>query len=175
MWKYSILFTLWVCVGLLNGCATESKQAETSQTETAAEKTMRMNHGVRNTPPERMLRSQTTARYRISYQPDPDPIPLNSHFRLKLNVQDLKTSRAPENPPELMADADMPEHNHGMHVKPVVTYLGNGQYEVKGLLFHMAGYWELKVDLKPETGDVETAIFGVELEVKPTEMDYSGH
>ncbi len=164
------------CFVLLTACAPQGDGAtQDAQQETAAEKSLRMNHGVRNIPPERMLRSQVSAHYRVSYQPVTDPVPLNTHFRLRVNVQDLKTSRPPEPPISLTADADMPEHNHGMQVSPEVQYLGKGQYEVRGMLFHMTGYWELKLTLKPPAADAETVIFGIQIDEKPTAENHAGH
>lgn len=164
------------CVMFLVACAPQDAESnQKTQQETAAEKSLRMNHGVRNIPPERMLRSQVSPHYRVSYQPVTDPVPLNTHFRLRVNVQDLKSSRPPEPPIALTADADMPEHNHGMQVAPEVQYLGKGQYEVRGMLFHMAGYWELKLALKPPAGDAETVIFGIQMDEKPTPENHEGH
>ena len=159
---------LSICVLGMLSCKTQ-QDAPPKNDETAIEKNARVNHGVRNTPPERMLRTQTTPHYRVSYSPDTDPIPLNVHFRLRVNLQELVTTRAPESPVEMTADADMPEHNHGMQITPEVSYLGQGQYEIKGLLFHMAGYWELKLELLNDDGQKETAIFGVEVQERATQ------
>lgn len=164
-----LVMSLFLLGGMACRPSDQSDKQTQSQGETAAEKNKRLNHGVRNTPPERMLRTQTTAHYRVSYLPDTDPIPLNAHFRLRVNIQDLSTSRPPEPPLTLSADADMPEHNHGMQITPAVEYLGEGQYEVKGLLFHMAGYWELKLDVFNTEGQKETVVFGVEVQDRPTQ------
>lgn len=162
----TLLFS--ICILGLLGC--ENPQDEIQKTnETTVEKNARLNHGVRNTPSERMLRTQTTAHYRVSYLPETDPIPLNAHFRLRVNVQDLSSTRAPEPPVKITADADMPEHNHGMQITPEVDYFGQGQYEVKGLLFHMAGYWELKLELLNAEGQKELVTFGVEVQDRPTQ------
>ena len=56
-----------------------------------------------------------------------------------------------------------------MQITPAVEYLGEGQYEVKGLLFHMAGYWELKLDVFNTEGQKETVVFGVEVQDRPTQ------
>lgn len=42
--------------------------------------------------------------------------------------------------------AVMPAHQHGMNYTPKVMPLGNGLFEVDGMLFHMPGYWEIQVD-----------------------------
>ncbi len=53
----------------------------------------------------------------------------------------------------LLFDARMPEHNHGMIVKPVPTQLspaatpGPGSYRIDGVKLHMAGAWELTLTL----------------------------
>lgn len=162
----NILLSIFV-LGML-GCKPSQEKIQ-QENETAAQKNDRVNHGVRNIPPERMLRTQTTAHYRVSYLPVTDPIPLNAHFRLRVNLQELSTTRAPEPPVKMTADADMPEHNHGMQTTPEVDYFGQGQYEIKGLLFHMTGYWELKLDLLNADGQKETAIFGIEVQERPTQ------
>lgn len=149
--------------------ATDDAQKETATVENQTQKTKRVNHGLRNVPPERMGRSQTSAHYRVSYKPSADPMPLNDHFRLVLNIQDLATSSSPAKALDVQVDADMPEHNHGMHVKPEVKSLGKGQYEVKGLLFHMAGYWELSVTLSSAELKPETLLFGIDIAARPTQ------
>jgi hypothetical protein len=49
-------------------------------------------------------------------------------------------------------DAQMPEHRHGMNYRPSVTPLGDGVWRVQGLLWHMAGRWELRLDVVDESG-----------------------
>lgn len=44
-------------------------------------------------------------------------------------------------------DAVMPEHRHGMNYRPGVKALGAGRWRAEGLLFHMAGRWELRLDV----------------------------
>ena len=44
-------------------------------------------------------------------------------------------------------DASMPEHRHGMNYKPSLQPLGDGRWRVDGMLWHMAGRWELRWDL----------------------------
>lgn len=46
----------------------------------------------------------------------------------------------------LRVDATMPEHRHGMNYQPSIKPLGNGQWQVEGMVWHMAGRWELKLD-----------------------------
>lgn len=46
----------------------------------------------------------------------------------------------------LRVDATMPEHRHGMNYQPSVKPLGQGLWQVEGMVWHMAGRWELKLD-----------------------------
>jgi hypothetical protein len=40
----------------------------------------------------------------------------------------------------------MPKHNHGLPTDPKMTKaLGNGNYVLEGMRFHMRGDWELTV------------------------------
>ncbi len=110
--------------------------------------------------------------FRISYQPNPDPIPLNQHFRMTFLVQDLSGKGL--DGLKLKVDAGMPEHNHGMSVKPKLKALGKGRYEVRGLLFHMPGYWEVYLDT-PYQDKLERTTFGMTLEMKPAAHQHNHH
>jgi hypothetical protein len=44
-------------------------------------------------------------------------------------------------------DAVMPEHRHGMNYRPSLRALGDGRWRAEGLMFHMAGRWELRLDV----------------------------
>ncbi len=78
---------------------------------------------------------------------EPAP-PLNKIFTLKLTIS------APKDSPEALSqsqitdvifDARMPAHNHGMLTKPRVQAAGEKIYIVEGVKFHMPGAWELYV------------------------------
>lgn len=116
---------------------------------------------------QRQQRSQLSEKksFRLSYTPLPDPIPLNGYFRLKFLLQDPNGKLL--DGAKLSVDATMPEHNHGMNAKTRIKALGKGAYEVQGLLFHMAGYWEITA-LIEHGGKREKAIFGVTAAIKPT-------
>lgn len=45
-------------------------------------------------------------------------------------------------------DATMPEHRHGMNYRPSITPLGGGRFRVAGMMFHMAGHWELSFEVQ---------------------------
>lgn len=62
------------------------------------------------------------------------------HFALLVRV-------CPEDARLVAVDATMPAHRHGMNYRPSLQPLGDGRWRVEGLLFHMSGAWELRLDL----------------------------
>jgi hypothetical protein len=42
----------------------------------------------------------------------------------------------------------MPEHQHGMNYRPSLKARGGGRWRAEGLMFHMAGRWELRFDVE---------------------------
>ena len=49
-------------------------------------------------------------------------------------------------------EATMPEHGHGLSTQPTIQALENGSFLVKGVRFHMAGNWVLRVRLHDRNG-----------------------
>lgn len=50
-------------------------------------------------------------------------------------------------------EGGMPKHDHGLPTKPRVTKeLGDGNYKLDGMRFHMAGYWEIVVSITTDAG-----------------------
>ena len=45
-------------------------------------------------------------------------------------------------------DATMPEHRHGMNYRPRITPQGDGRFRVEGMMFHMAGHWQLVFEVQ---------------------------
>lgn len=45
----------------------------------------------------------------------------------------------------LDVQAVMPAHQHGMNYDPIVAQIGEGQFEVTGMVFHMPGHWQIQV------------------------------
>ena len=50
----------------------------------------------------------------------------------------------------LRVDASMPEHRHGMNYRSSLKPLGDGRWRVEGLLWHMSGRWELRLDVQSQ-------------------------
>lgn len=79
-----------------------------------------------------------TAAWRVA---DAPAIEVARHFALLVRV-------CPAEAQLVAVDATMPAHRHGMNYRPSLHPLGDGRWRVEGLLFHMSGAWELRLDLR---------------------------
>jgi hypothetical protein len=71
-----------------------------------------------------------------------DPIAINQIHNWTLHVE--TADGQPVENAEITVDGGMPQHDHGLPTAPQVTQdLGNGDYLVEGLRFHMDGWWEI--------------------------------
>jgi len=77
--------------------------------------------------------------------PTASRIPMAQHFAMEVQLCDKEGASAAG---LLKADATMPEHRHGMNYRPVITPLGSGRFRVEGMMFHMAGRWELAFEVQ---------------------------
>jgi hypothetical protein len=85
--------------------------------------------------------------YGVFLLTDPSPIPANEEFSATVWVFRRNLYDAPLTDVTLDVDAFMPEHGHGMNRVPEITQRKDGGFDVKGLLFHMGGNWELYLDV----------------------------
>lgn len=69
-----------------------------------------------------------------------DAVPLSEPFALRLRL-------CPPQAELRAVDATMPAHRHGMNYRPTLRPLGEGRWRAEGLLWHMAGTWELRFDV----------------------------
>lgn len=105
---------------------------------------------VRRERPEILDTSTTSAtRYgtlQASYETDFLEVPLNGVHSWRLSLQDKHGQ--PVAGADIDLSADMPEHLHGMTTKPLVQETDiPGLYLVRGMNFHMPGYWEVTLDI----------------------------
>jgi len=98
--------------------------------------------------------------YFVTYTSAPSPIPYNEYFDLTVSVWSADQS-AMVSDAQLLADATMPAHGHGMNTEPQVTASGDGSFLVEGMLFHMQGYWQLIVDVDGPEG-VDSVTFEID-------------
>lgn len=128
------------------GCSPVSNNTDASHTQDA-----QGSEAITSTIPEGLnitthqdTKGQT---YKVSYEPmtSDKKIPLNELFDLHVKIMDAKGQIAKQ--AGLMINSCMPDHNHCMFVQPVVEKLGDGEFKVKGMKFHMQGHWEIYVDV----------------------------
>ncbi|MBK7276345.1 MAG: hypothetical protein IPI08_07240 [Betaproteobacteria bacterium] len=77
----------------------------------------------------------------LAWRAEPAPIAVSRPFALIVTL-------CPAEARLLRVDATMPEHRHGMNYRPSLQPLGSGLWRVEGLLWHMAGRWELRLDVE---------------------------
>lgn len=99
--------------------------------------------------------------FRVVYESELEPLVIN---RIHNGVLRIETGAG-----EPVADAQisiaggMPLHDHGLATQPQVTrYLGDGQYQVEGLRYHMHGAWELLITIEAK-GKKDTVVIPLQL------------
>ena len=84
--------------------------------------------------------------FRVAYSIPNEPMPINTMQSWILHVE--TPDGLPVENAQINVDGDMPQHGHGLPTRPQVTeYLGNGDYKVEGLKFHMQGWWIVEFDI----------------------------
>lgn len=79
------------------------------------------------------------------WQTKPAPIQNGKLFTLDVQL-------CPADVKLMKVDATMPEHQHGMNYRPSIKHLAHGNWRAEGLMFHMPGTWELKLDVQTAEG-----------------------
>jgi hypothetical protein len=83
-----------------------------------------------------------------AWQVEAAPIVVGRHFAIQVQV-------CPADAVLARVDATMPEHRHGMNYRPSLKSQGAGRWRVEGLLFHMPGRWQLRLDVQAAGGAVQ--------------------
>ena len=84
--------------------------------------------------------------YEVTYVSKVNPIPVNQMLTWTLHVE--TADGQPVENASIAVDGDMPQHGHGLPTRPqVARYLGNGDYLVEGLKFHMPGWWVMDFEV----------------------------
>ncbi len=91
-------------------------------------------------PPEAGARLQSGP-VQLTWRAEPEPVSVSRPFALLVTL-------CPADARLLRVDATMPEHRHGMNYRPSLQALGDGVWRVEGLLWHMSGRWELRLDVE---------------------------
>ncbi|MCC6407813.1 MAG: hypothetical protein IT453_11645 [Planctomycetes bacterium] len=89
----------------------------------------------------------STGTFLVRWRTTPDAIPMNEEFTLRAWVFAADDREHALTDVELVVDAGMPEHKHGMARAPKQTRRPDGSFDAAGMLFHMPGRWELYFDV----------------------------
>ncbi|MGI9249541.1 MAG: FixH family protein [Woeseiaceae bacterium] len=88
---------------------------------------------------------------RLSYSTPAGPPEINSIHSWILHVKSAEG--VPVENARIDVSGGMPEHDHGLPTNPRVTReLGDGDYQLDGVRFHMHGYWEIEVTVTTDEG-----------------------
>ncbi|MCA9294685.1 MAG: hypothetical protein KDA20_12820 [Phycisphaerales bacterium] len=102
--------------------------------------------------------------YTLHVTLSPDPVRLNELFNMFVTITGHADPTRTKGPIAISADAAMPQHGHGMSVRPRVETgrdPHNG-FRVQGMLLHMPGPWKVYIDIT-EGAITERAAFDIEV------------
>ena len=99
--------------------------------------------------------------FRVSWSSALQPIAINRIHEWVLHLETV--AGEPLEGASIAISGGMPAHDHGLPTSPRVTEdLGDGDYRVEGMRFHMGGSWEVSVEISAG-GLTETAVIPLEL------------
>jgi len=82
--------------------------------------------------------------YVVSYQSELDPLQINKLHAWVLHIENADGNAVIG--AHIKVSGGMPTHNHGLPTYPRVTEeLGDGDYRLDGMRFHMNGAWEITI------------------------------
>ena len=94
--------------------------------------------------------------YTVHWTTSADPIELDDYFVITATVHPI--------PEEMVIDAVMPTHRHGMLNNTTMQRIDTDTWTATDMLFHMPGLWRVRFDLTDAAGTVHRAETDVELE-----------
>ena len=99
--------------------------------------------------------------FAVSFESELQPIEINQIHNWLLHIE--TTSGDPVAGAGIEVAGGMPLHNHGLPTRPLVTEeLGDGNYRLEGMRFHMAGDWQLTITIVAD-GKTDTVIVNLQL------------
>lgn len=97
--------------------------------------------------------------YIVSFESELQPVAINRIHQWVFHIEDRNGN--PLDGASITLTGGMPEHNHGLPTSPRMTAaLGDGDYLVEGMRFHMNGLWEITVTVSVD-GRRDTAVIAV--------------
>ncbi len=97
----------------------------------------------------------------IAYRWRPDALKVGQFFEAEVIAC---RAPGPDSVREVVLDAQMPAHGHGMNYRPTGTEIAPGRFRITGLMLHMPGRWRLTFDLMQ--GDRRTRL-SRDVDLKP--------
>jgi len=104
----------------------------------------------------------TEGSYYVVFETNPDPIPFKEFFDVTVGVYSDETQTSQLTDIDVIVDATMPAHQHGMNFVPTHEVTDEGFTVASGLEWFMTGTWEMAFYLTIPTGETETALFEME-------------
>ena len=105
--------------------------------------------------------ASTAGRYQVSFRSELEPIAINRIHNWVLHIETSQGQLVDD--AEITVTGSMPGHNHGLPTNPQMThYLGDGDYLIEGMRFHMNGSWQVTFTIS-ERSDSDTVTFELEL------------
>ncbi len=93
----------------------------------------------------------------VTYSTPSGPPDINRIHSWLLHVE--TADGVPVEGARIIVDGGMPKHDHGLPTRPrVIEELGDGNYKLDGMRFHMRGYWEISVTVATEEGETVVVI-----------------
>ena len=87
----------------------------------------------------------------VTYSTPDGPIEINRIHSWILHIRNADGE--PVTDADISVSGGMPRHDHGMPTRPRVTReIGDGNYRLDGMRFHMGGYWEIVVTITTADG-----------------------
>ncbi len=136
----------WVLVGLA-GCRSTTEPESAEMIRPVAESSPVGEQSQPETLGDGLETLSNGGRYLVTCWIVPQPPGVNELFELVVEIKEAADPTSRVTDLELIADADMPEHGHGMNTRPEVQSLSNGRFLVQGMMFHMFGFWEIYLDI----------------------------
>ncbi len=97
----------------------------------------------------------------VTYSTPDGPVEINRMHSWVLHVATAEGE--PVTGAQIEVDGGMPAHNHGLPTRPRITReIGDGDYQLDGVRFHLGGYWEIVVSVTTDAG-TETIVIPLTL------------
>jgi hypothetical protein len=95
----------------------------------------------------------------VSYQSELEPEQINTLHAWTIHIENA--SGAAVLGAIIEASGGMPVHDHGLPTRPRVTAeIGDGDYRLDGIRFHMAGQWEITLSITVD-GSTDTVVIAL--------------